>query len=177
MSWRLLAVVACTAVLGCASMHRPGRVAVAPARDRAQRALDAGNHTAAIAELLLVAGRCPATAAERHALLTAAAVALDPTNGSRQVELGASLSARYLAIAPSDDSNGRPVARAFYLIALELGAEPVTAPGCVSTDSAAAVLPRSDAPSMPDRIRVLERELARLREELVRIRKTLEPSP
>lgn len=175
MTWRLIAVIVCGVVAGCASMHRPGRVAAAPARDRAQRALEAGNHAAAIAELLLVAGRCPVTSGERHALLTAAALALDPSNGSRQVDLGASLSARYLATAPREDTNGRPLARAFYLIALELGAEPVTAPGCISADSAAAVLPRTDVASMPDRIRVLERELGRLRDEMVRIRKTLEP--
>ena len=34
----------------------------------------------------------------------------------------------------------------------------------------------SESPSVRDRMRVLERELARLRDELVRIRRTLEPS-
>jgi len=173
--WQASGLVLCAALLGCATKPPPREVVAAPARDRAQRALEQGNHSGAIAELLLVAGRCPATATERHALLTAAALALDPSNVSRQVDLGASLAARYLATAPGSDANGRPLARAFYLIALELGAEPVTAPECVSPDSAAAVLPHTQAPRMPDRIRVLERELARLREELVRIRKTLEP--
>ena len=157
-------------------MHQPSKVAAAPARDRAQREWERGNQAGAIAELLLVAGRCPATSAERHALLTAAAVALDPSHGGRQVDLGANLAARYLATAPTDDPDGRPLARAMYLIALELGAEPVTATGCVSPDSMATVLPRTDVQSMPERIKVLERELVRLRDELARIRKTLEPS-
>jgi len=176
-SFRLIAVAVCTAGLSCAPFASPPRSTTAPARDRAQHALEIGNHSGAIAELLLVAGRCPATEDERHALLTAAALALDPSNGSRQVELGASLAARYLATAPAGDADGRPMAQSFYLIALELGAEPVTAPGCISVDSAALVLPKRDAASMPDRIKGLERELARLRDELVRIRKTLEPSP
>ncbi len=146
------------------------------ARDRAQREWERGTQSGAIAELLLVAGRCPVTPSERLALLTAAAMALDPSRGARQVDLGANLAARYLTTASPDDMDGRPMARSMYLIALELGAEPVTAPGCVSADSAAAILPRTDAPSMPDRIKVLERELGRLRDEMARIRKTLEPS-
>ena len=150
--------------------------ASAQARERAQREWERGNQSGAIAELLLVAGRCPVTAPERHALLTAAAMALDPSRGARQVDLGANLAARYLTTAPLDDVDGRPMARSIYLIALELGAEPVTTPGCVSADSAAAVLPRTDVQSMPDRIKVLERELGRLRDEMARIRKTLEPS-
>lgn len=176
MRWRTWGCALGVVAAGCASLARPSRVAVAPARDRAQREWERGNQAGAIAELLLVAGRCPASAAERHALLTAAAVALDPTSGARQVDLGASLAARYLATAPREDVDGRPLARSLYLIALELGADPVTVTGCVSPDSSAAVLPQSAAPSMPDRIKVLERELARLRDELVRIRKTLEPS-
>ena len=175
MNYRPLGVAVCTAFLACASQPPVARVAAAPPPDRARLALAAGNHSGAIAELLLIAGRCPVTAAERDALLTAAALALDPSNASRQLDLGASLAARYLATAPRGDGTGRPLARAFYLIAIELGAEPVTAPGCVSTDSAAVVLPHTGSASMPDRIRVLERELARLREEMVRIRKTLEP--
>ena len=170
-----LALVACGA-------HRPAAPATpapatgAQARDRAQREWERGNQAGAIAELMLVAGRCPVTAPERHALLTAAAMALDPSQGARQVDLGANLAARYLVTAPANDLDGRPTARSMYLIALELGAEPVTAPGCVTADSAAAVLPHIGAQSMPDRIKVLERELGRLRDEIARIRKTLEPS-
>jgi hypothetical protein len=172
---KALAIAFGAAALACAP-PQPEPPAVMPARDRAQREWERGNQSAAIAELLLVSGRCPATEVERHALLTAAAMALDPSRGARQVDLGANLAARYLTTAPPDDLDGRPMARSMYLIALELGAEPVTTPGCVSADSAAAVLPRADAQSMPERIKVLERELSRLRDELARIRKTLEPS-
>jgi hypothetical protein len=150
------------------------------ARDRVQLALERGNHAGAIAELLLAAGRCPRGAGEREALLTAAALALDPSNALRQVDLGASLSARYLATAERADA-GRPLAQSLYLLALELGGERVTSAGCGRGDSVLAALPQVAAPgaaSAPDldRIRVLERELARLRDELQRIRKTLEPS-
>jgi hypothetical protein len=152
-------------------------------RDRAQLALERGNHAGAIAELLLAAGRCPSGAGEREALLTAAALALDPSNALRQVDLAASLSARYLATAQRGDA-GRPLAQSLYLLALELGGERVTSAGCGGGDSVLAALPRvsapaggasSNAPEL-DRIKILERELARLRDELVRIRKTLEPS-
>jgi hypothetical protein len=148
--------------------------------NRAQRALERGQHSQAIAELLLVAGRCPATALERRALLTAAAVALDPSNDARQLDLGASLAAKYLATPPAPDDAARPMAQSLYLLALELGADPSPPTGCSGgqyADSVAvAALPRSPSPSVPDRIKVLERELTRLREELLRIRKTLEPS-
>lgn len=170
----------CLALVACSAPHKPPPAPATPAgsaaRDRAQHEWERGNQAGAIAELMLVAGRCPVTAPERHALLTAAAMALDPSYGTRQVDLGANLAARYLVTAPPSDIDGRPTARSMYLIALELGAEPVTAPGCVTADSAAAVLPRIGSQSMPDRIKVLERELGRLRDEIARIRKTLEPS-
>lgn len=152
-------------------------------RDRVQLALERGNHAGAIAELLQAAGRCPSGAGEREALLTAAALALDPANALRQVDLAASLSARYLATAERADA-GRPVAQSLYLLALELGGERVTSAGCGGGDSVLAALPHVAAPGAAsaaatpdlDRIKILERELARLRDELVRIRKTLEPS-
>jgi len=181
-SWRW--VIALSWSLGCLprSTSDPIQSAPptpAPGLERAERALDRGHASEAIAELLLVAGRCPATAVERHALLTAAAIALDPSNDSRQLDLGASLAARYLATVPSSDAAGRPLAQALYLLAVELGAEPSPPTGCgnlVSDSAAVAALPHMGAPSVPDRIKSLERELTRLREELQRIRKTLEPS-
>ena len=179
--WR--AVVALSWTFGClpqSTSDSPAPAAAPPSGiERAERALDRGHPTEAIAELLLVAGRCPASTGERHALLTAAAIALDPSNGSRQLDLGASLAARYLATVPNTDASGRPLAQALYLLAIELGAEPSPPTGCgnLVTDSAAvAVLPHMGAPSVPERIKSLERELTRLREELLRIRKTLEPS-
>jgi len=175
----LMSAFAIGTTFGCSTLRGPPP-APAPGLARAERALQRGNQPEAIAELLLVAGRCPATAIERRALLTAAAVALDPSNDSRQLDLGASLAARYIATAPVTDASGRPLAQALYLLALELGAEPAPPTGCgggTAADSAAlAALPHIGAPSVPDRIKSLERELTRLREELVRIRKTLEPS-
>lgn len=174
----LAAPLAVVALLAC---HRtPAGQAPAPqsALDQAVAALERGNSSEAIAELLLVAGRCPATAVERRALLTASALALDPSNEQRQLDLGASLAARYLATAPASDATGRPLAQALYLLALELGAEATPPRGCggASSDSAVvAALPHMGAPSVPERMKTLERELTRLREELVRIRKTLEP--
>jgi hypothetical protein len=183
-SRRAWGIVSLACSLGCLPQHTGDTAAVATPTaplglERAERALERGHQSEAIAELLLVAGRCPATPVERHALLTAAAVALDPSNGARQLDLGASLAARYLATAPNADATGRPLAQALYLLAVELGAEPSPPTGCgnLVTDSAAvAALPHIGAPSVPERIKSLERELTRLREELLRIRKTLEPS-
>jgi hypothetical protein len=180
-SWR--GVIALSWSLGClpkatSDPVSPMAPAPAPGLERADRALERGHQSEAIAELLLVAGRCPTTSVERYALLTAAAIALDPSNDSRQLDLGASLAARYLATVPNTDAAGRPLARALYLLAIELGAEPSPPTGCVSlvSDSAAvAALPHIGSPSVPDRIKSLERELTRLRDELLRIRRTLEP--
>lgn len=157
----------------------PTPAAVPPvARDRVRESLERGNHAGAIAELLLVAGRCPVSPGEREALLTAAALAVDPSNALRQVDLAANLSARYLATASRTDP-GKPLAQSLYLVALELGGERVASAGCGRGDTALAALPHIAPRGVPepDRIRVLERELARLRDELARIRKTLEPSP
>jgi hypothetical protein len=183
-SWR--GVIALSWSLGCLPKATTDPVpaaapalAATPGLERADRALERGHESEAIAELLLVAGRCPTSSVERYALLTAAAIALDPSNESRQLDLGASLTARYLATVPATDAAGRPLARALYLLAVELGAEPSPPTGCASlvSDSAAiAALPHMGSPSVPDRIKSLERELTRLREELLRIRKTLEPS-
>jgi hypothetical protein len=179
--WRAAAGIAVVGTLGCPPPHtESGAPQASPSvMAPAERALQRGQQSEAIAELLLVAGRCPSTPVERHALLTAAAVALDPSNHDRQLDLGASLAARYIATAPATDATGRPLAQSLYLLALELGAEPSPPTGCgglMSDSAAVAALPHMGAPSVPERIKSLERELTRLREELLRIRKTLEPS-
>jgi hypothetical protein len=168
----VLAAVACTRI--------PPAEPLPPARlDRAIRALERGDHATAVADLLVVAGRCPVTPLARQALLLAAGAAIDPRNPARQLDLGAVLAARYLAIVPADESGARPLAQTLYLLALELGATAPAAIGCGVSMSAVAkgtMLPQADSPTVPARIGALERELERLRDELVRIRKALEPS-
>jgi hypothetical protein len=170
-----LALVAATTA--CAGAHLP---MPAPASTRLNRAVDAlerGRHADAVAELVSLAGSCPATPVERYALLLATAASIDPRNPSRRLSEGAALAARYLATVPSDESGGRPLAQAFYLLAVELGAKPppAAAQACPAASAAAVVLPVTEVPTVADRMRAMERELAGLREELARIRKTLEP--
>lgn len=129
-------------------------------------ALEIGEFEDAVADFLWVAEQEGSSRLGREALLLAMAADLDPRNRSRRLAEGAALAARYLAIAPADD-NARPVVLATYLMALELGApEP--------RGARAAGLPPPAAPPVNTRIMSLERELVKLKDELARIRKTLD---
>ncbi|MGH7700402.1 MAG: hypothetical protein ACREMJ_07805 [Gemmatimonadales bacterium] len=169
-----VALALAVATLGCAGAHLPIPEPDATL-DRAVDDLERGDHAAAVAELVSLAGPCPATPVERYALLLATSASIDPRNPSRDLNGGAALAARYLAHVPTDGAGGRSLAQALYLLALELGAQPppVAAEACGAV-SDTLTLPTA-VPTMPQRIRALERELAGLREELARIRKTLEP--
>lgn len=128
--------------------------------------LEVGKFEQAVRDFLWVAEREGSSRLGREALLLAMAADLDPRNRSRRLAEGAALAARYLAIAPPDD-NARPVVLATYLMALELGApEP--------RGARAAGLPPPAAPPVSTRILTLERELTKLKDELARIRKTLD---
>jgi len=159
--------------LGCGGgppATAPAPVGLAPkSTDRLAsgiHALELGKFEDAVEDFLWVAEREGGSRLGREALLLAMAADLDPRNRSRRLAEGAALAARYLAIAPPDD-NARPVVLATYLMALELGApEP--------TGARAAGLPAPTAPPVNTRMLALERELAKLKDELARIRKTLD---
>jgi hypothetical protein len=150
----------------CAGSSGPSALGPADRLERGLGALEQGEFEAAVADFLWVAEREGGSRRGREALLLAMAADLDPRNKSRRLDEGAALAARYLAVAPPDDA-ARPVVLATYLLALELGApEP--------SGARAAGLPRPGAPPVSTRILALEREVAKLKGELVRIRKTLD---
>jgi hypothetical protein len=173
--WAL--VPALVAAVACGRAGAPVPVPASTQLDGALDALDRGQHSVAVADLAALAGECPATPVARYALLLAASASLDPRNPSRDPTASAGFAARYLAAVPVGDSSGRPLAEVLYLLALELGgkAEKVKQSPCQAPAGGAAPLPSARGPSVPERINALERELATLREELARIRKTLEP--
>lgn len=178
---RGVALVIALTTMGCAGAHLPLPEPPSTRLNRAVEDLERGSHAAAIADLVALAGSCPTTPEERYALLLATSASIDPRNPSRNLNEAAALAARYLADVPSDEAGGRPLAQALYLLARELGAAQPALAGAAcdaGTDTLASdtlTLPAPAGPSMPERIRALERELAALREELVRIRKALEP--
>lgn len=150
----------------CAGGGGPRELGPADRLERGLGALERGEFEDAVADFLWVAEKEGSSRRGREALLLAMAADLDPRNESRRLDEGAALAARYLAVAPPDDP-ARPVVLATYLLALELGApEP--------SGARAAGLPRTGAPPVSVRMLALEREVAKLKAELVRIRKTLD---
>lgn len=127
----------------------------------------------------------------RSALLARAAVALDPRDADRDLDRGARLAAEYLRLEDGSPAT-EPIAGVLYLLALELGAEPVPAPDSLPTlaqpslaeviealtaerDSARAQLAATQQ-QLAERERQLsavQKQLAERDRELERIRKTL----
>lgn len=150
----------------CAGGAGPKELGPADRLERGLGALERGEFEDAVTDFLWVVEREGGSRRGREALLLAMAADLDPRNKSRRLDEGAALAARYLALAPPDDP-ARPVVLATYLLALELGApEP--------SGARAAGLPQTGAPPVSAKIVALERQVAKLQGELVRIRKTLD---
>jgi hypothetical protein len=100
----------------------------------------------------------------RTATLLLAVLSLDPRNPARDPDRAAQLAARYVAGANNEAET--ELGRALYLVALDLGADARKVAG-------APAVPDLRRPPVADRLRDLEREIASLRDELERIRKTL----
>lgn len=157
---------------------------------RGLRALAERDYDAAHQDLSRVMAREPRTEDGRRATLVLAAAELDPRNPGRRPDVGADLTARYLAdpLAPPWTV---PVAETVYLLARELGAPPPT--GTVSPDRELPVLPgpsiaeelqqaRAERDSLAGRVTELEGRVAALElqlaerdQEIARIRRALRP--
>jgi hypothetical protein len=108
-------------------------------------------------ELERVYGPLADEPAARNALLVGAAVELDPRNPDRWPEAGAALAAQHLRLADTEPWTD-PVAATLYLLALELGARPVTA----GADGGGSLLTGFGRPATP--LPVSDAERARRRE-------------
>jgi hypothetical protein len=129
----------------------------------------------------------------QRALLTVAALEMDPRNPQRRLALGADLAGAYLSAQPENWS--QPVAQTLYLIALELGAteerlaqveadrrdaerraESTTLP---RLPAASATVPSrlkalsEERDKLANKVEQLEKQVAEKDKELDRIRKTL----
>jgi hypothetical protein len=156
-------------------------------------ALAERDYDAAYEDLSWVLARQPRTEDGRRATLVLAAAELDPRNPRRRPDVGADLTARYLA-----DPLARPwivpIAETVYLLARELGAPPPT--GTAAQDAPDRELPVLPGPSIAEELQrasterdslagrvteleglvaALELRLAERDQEIARIRRALRP--
>ena len=180
-----IGVVAMTALtLGCATLG-------ASLESRGEKRLNDGlealareDYGTAYQHLAWVARHYGHEKSGQRALLTLAALEIDPRNPGRRISIGTQLAGEYLRL-PETSSWTQPIAKTLYLLGLEMAA----------TDSAAeqrtanqqARLPSLPGPSVSARIRAaeqerdrmarrvetLEKQLAAKEQELERIRKTI----
>lgn len=148
---------------GCAQTGVHTQPTPAQQLELAAAALARHQPDAAQRHLLVVIDGAPGGDVERQARLLAAAVALDPRNPDRDPDLAARLAAGYRPTGASDW--GAALARTLFVLALDYGAAP--GPDIIN-GAPLAPLPALATPPMASRLHTLEQEL-------VRIRKTLEP--
>lgn len=158
-------------------------------------ALERNDFETAVREIGWVASNYSGDEIGRRALLTAAAVEIDPRNPGRRIAYGADLAATYLRQPERTPDWLEPVAQSLYLSALELGAaEERVAQAQQRVEEVESKLPELPSPSVASRLRdatsdrdrlarrveQLEKDLAErtkkladTEKELERIRKTL----
>lgn len=185
----------------CASSGGSSGYRGAPLLDEGAAALHRADFDTARERLDGIRQECGHALAGRHALLLLGTLALDPRNAERDPDRAALLAARYLR-RPETFPWTRPLAESLYLLALEMGADEPSAeslaepdisapahvqPSCDEVDrqtvqAAAGELPDLVRPSVPSRLRDLERqraalrrEVAQLESELDRVRATVRP--
>jgi hypothetical protein len=146
-------------------------------------ALGRGDYRLAHEQLSWVAQHYAHEQVGQRALLTLAALEIDPRNPGRRINVAADLAASYLRL-PENTPWMRPVAQTLYLLGLEMAAEDRADD---KRDSARARLPALPGPSVTARVRAaeqerdrlarrvesLEKQLSEKEQELERIRKTI----
>lgn len=186
----ILAALVVATLGGCAtfSARRDGNNA---RFDAGIKALQNGDYSTAEKNLSIVAEQAPDKEIGQRALLTLAALHMDPRNGARKPELGAELAARFLRLPERDDWVD-PVAQTLYLLGLELGEAEQRAERAEQAQQEAQrtrELPKLPGPTVTARIKAIEQErdrlakrvatledqLAQSQRELERIRKTIKP--
>ncbi len=176
-------------LLGCATLKGPLESRGEKRLEEALEALARGDYRTAHEGLSWVAEH---DADDRHgqqAVLTLAALEMDPRNPARRIAVGADVAATYLRMSETPAWT-LPVAQTFYLLGLELGsAEDRVERAEREAERAAARLPALPGPSVAARIRAIEQERDRLakrvtdlekqlseqEQELQRIKKTIRP--
>jgi hypothetical protein len=173
---------------GCATLKAPFESESERRLDRGLQALERGDFRAAHEALSWVAQHDADDSHGQRAMLALVALEMDPRNPSRRIAVGADVAANYLRLDTPEWT--KPLAQAFYLLGLELGAaEDRVERAEREAERAAARLPALPGPSVVARIRTIEQERERLarrvealekqllekEQELERIKKTIRP--
>ncbi|HUP02158.1 MAG TPA: hypothetical protein VM737_11670 [Gemmatimonadota bacterium] len=165
--------------------------------DEGALALERGDLITAVDRLVAVRQACRNGRLGRHALLLLGAVKLDPRNPFRNSTLAAEFLSHYLKL-PESFPWTRPLAASLYALAIEMGGDgPLDSPSSPGSDLRARALrfsdppiaepaecntllrqavdvpgyalPELDFPTVPEQIRRLERDRARLRGDVTRL--------
>jgi hypothetical protein len=144
---------------GSSASRAPAPEASGESRFRlAVRHIESDELEAAARELAELAERCESGPWGRNAILMLAALELNPHNASGSPSAGARLAARYLQV-PGASAGSLAVAETLYLLAVDLGAEPVADPFENATDAVETALAFEDCDAI--RETVVAREIPR----------------
>lgn len=199
---QVLAPAVLVIVAGCAMLAPggpPGSAASGPAPmnstlERALGALELGHYRAAWTDLSSIYSEAGDAPEGRQALVALIAAEMDPRNPVRRLDVGANLALSGLQ-RPEPADWADPLLETFYLLALELGAQPPEAANAADTSTGRLLphLPLAPVPAriqeaeaerltLEERVSELEQQVAELGEELERktrelerIRRTLRP--
>lgn len=189
------ALLLAVAVYGCAKLPRAPEIDTGPEErlHRALLALERQDYVGAAEELEWLQANHRATRLGQQAYLLLAAAELDPRNPHRSPDALAALAAADLA-TPARARWSVPISEALYLIALELGAEPLDSPDTKGSTDPAQLAPaplplpelgrpplvvevaelREERDTLAERVQRLEQDLARREQELARKEQELE---
>jgi hypothetical protein len=160
-------------LVGCATFKAPLESSSEKRFEEALAALGRGDYRSAHEGLSWVAQHDADDKRGQQALLTLAALELDPRNPSRRIAAGADVAASYLGLAEKPAWTN-PLAQTLYLLGLELGAaEERVEKAEREAERAAARLPSLPGPTVSTRIRAIEQERDRLSKRVETLEKTL----
>ena len=183
------AVAIASLLVGCATLKAPLETRGEKRFEDGLAALGRGDYRVAHENLAWVAQHYGREAYGQQALLTLAAMEMDPRNPARRINVGTDVAAGYLRL-PEKALWTQPVAQTLYLLGLELGAAEERAERAErEVERTPAKLPNLPGPSVTSKLRTveqerdrlarrvdtLEKQLAEKEQELERIKKTIRP--
>ena len=183
------AVAIASLLLGCATLKAPLETRGEKRFEDGLSALGRGDYRVAHEHLAWVAQHYGHESYGQQALLTLAAMEMDPRNPTRRITVGTDVAAGYLRL-PEKAPWTQPVAQTLYLLGLELGAAEERAERAErQAERTPAKLPNLPGPTVTSKLRsveqerdklarrvdALEKQLAEKEQELERIKKTIRP--
>ena len=179
-----IGVVAITALLlGCATLGSSLESRGEKRLDDGLEALARGDYRTAHEHLAWVAQHYGHQRSGQRALLTLAALEIDPRNPGRRINIGTQLAGEYLRL-PEKSAWTQPIAQTLYLLGLEMAAADSATEQRATEQTPLPALPgpsltariraaEQERDRMARRVEALEKQLAAKEQELERIRKTI----